>query len=138
MYTNVDQLLNKMEDLKMIISDVDPDIILLTEVIPKRQQNVIHEVQIKLIGYQLYTNFKFVDTNLGDSGIRGTIIYVKNNITCDEVKFETEYNDHVWIKIKLKNNDSLLCGCIYRTRYLDIDRGIHHRCLTLLSIMRKE
>ena len=25
------------------------------------------------------------------------------------------YNDHVWVKVKLRNNDSLLCGCIYRT-----------------------
>ena len=35
MYTNADQLLNKIEDLKVAISGSDIDIIMITEVIPK-------------------------------------------------------------------------------------------------------
>ena len=38
MYSNVDQLLNKMEDLKALISNKKPDIVLLTEIIPKAQK----------------------------------------------------------------------------------------------------
>lgn len=41
LYSNVDQLLNKMEDLKSLISDNEPDITLLTEIIPKAQKNPI-------------------------------------------------------------------------------------------------
>ena len=37
LYANVDQLLNKMEDLKMMIGSQEPDILLFTEVIPKAQ-----------------------------------------------------------------------------------------------------
>ena len=38
MYSNVDQLLNEMEDLRLIIAADKPDIILITEVIPKAQK----------------------------------------------------------------------------------------------------
>ena len=43
LYANVDQLLNKMEDLKMMIGPQEPDILLFTEVIPKAQQKPIDE-----------------------------------------------------------------------------------------------
>ena len=36
LYSNVDQLLNKMEDLKLLIASNEPDIWMPTEVIPKR------------------------------------------------------------------------------------------------------
>ena len=103
-----------MDGLEMIISDNEPDMMILTEVIPKAQQNPIHETQIKITGYEHYCNFNFSDVNLGASGIRGVIIYVKDTLKCDEIRFESKYDDHVWVKINLKNKDSLLCGCIYR------------------------
>ena len=115
LYTNIDHLLNKMDGLEMIISDNEPDMMILTEVIPKAQQNPIHETQIKITGYEHYCNFNFTDVNLRASGIRGVIIYVKDTLKCDEIRFESKYDDHVWVKINLKNKDSLLCGCIYRS-----------------------
>ena len=39
LYTNADQLLNKIEELKMHIADDEPDVIIITEVIPKAQKN---------------------------------------------------------------------------------------------------
>ena len=104
-----------MDGLEMIISDNEPDMMILTEVIPKAQQNPIHETQIKITGYEHYCNFNFTDVNLRASGIRGVIIYVKDILKCDEIRFESKYDDHVWVKINLKNKDSLLCGCIYRS-----------------------
>ena len=38
LYSNTDQLLNKIEDLKTIIAKDNPDIMLFTEVIPKAQK----------------------------------------------------------------------------------------------------
>ena len=46
LYANVDQLLNKMEDLKMMIGSQEPDILLFTEVIPKVSQ-VITEASLR-------------------------------------------------------------------------------------------
>ena len=98
-----------------MICDRKPDLMLFTEVIPKAQQNPIHETQIKIEGYQHFPNFNFTDSNLGASGIRGVIVYVKNNISCKEVKAKTTYKDHVWVELSLGKGDSLLCGCVYRS-----------------------
>ena len=48
MYSNVDQLLSKMDDLLMLIASDEPDIMMLTEVIPKAQINPILETQISI------------------------------------------------------------------------------------------
>ena len=116
LYANVDQLLNKKDDLEMLICDRKPHIMLFTEVIPKAQQNPIHEAQIKIDGYEHYTNFNFSDSHLGASGIRGVIVYVKDSISCKEIKPKTSnYKDQVWVQLSLGKNDSLLCGCMYRS-----------------------
>ena len=62
-----------------------------------------------------YPNFNFTDSNLGSSGIRGVAVYVKDNISCKEVKPAIMYKDHVWVELNLGKNDTLLCGCIYRS-----------------------
>ena len=115
MYSNVDQLLNKMEDLRQTIAADQPDIVLLTEVIPKAQKNPIYETLLNIDGYEKYVNFKFTDSNLGASGKRGVAIYVKDGLQAEEVKFQTPYDDHLWIEVKLRNDDKLLCGCVYRS-----------------------
>ena len=65
LYSNVDQLLNKMEDLQMLIASSKPDLMLFTEVIPKAQVNHILDAQLKIKGYELYTNFDILESNLG-------------------------------------------------------------------------
>ena len=74
MYTNADQFLNKKDDLLQLISGNEPHIIMITEVIPKRQTKPIGTPQIKLDGYQEYINFDRTPENLGSSGIRGVVI----------------------------------------------------------------
>ena len=71
MYSNADQLLNKMEELKAQIAERAPEIMLFTEVIPKAQKNPISETQVEIDGYQLFKNFNYTDDNLGASGISG-------------------------------------------------------------------
>ena len=115
LYSNVDQLLNKMDDLKMLMINDKPDIMILTEVIPKRQQKPILDTQIKIQGYQEFVNFERSALNLGESGIRGVAIYVREDIKCSEVKLSTNYDDQLWVEIKLKDTKKLICGCIYRT-----------------------
>ena len=93
MYSNVDQLLNKVEDLKALIANDEPDILLLTEVIPKAQRNEIHEALLNLPGYEVFVNFSSSEKNLGASGKRGVAIYVKDSLEAEEVKFQTVYAD---------------------------------------------
>ena len=77
-YTNADQLLNKIEDLKMLIADDVPDVIMITAVIPKAQKNPIPDTLLNIEGYKLFKNFEEVDSNLGVSGRRGVANYVIN------------------------------------------------------------
>ena len=51
MYTNADQLPNKMEELKCFIDGREPDIIVITEVIPKAQRQEVPRVRLKLHDY---------------------------------------------------------------------------------------
>ena len=117
----MDQLLNKVEDLKVLIASNEPDIIFLSEVIPKAQKNEIHEAQLNIPGYDVFPNFSSSEQNLGASGRRGVAIYVKDSLDAEEVKFQTDYTDHMWVEIKLRNKDPLLCGCIYRSPSKDKD-----------------
>ena len=50
-YTNADQFINKREDLLARIADDEPDVILITEVIPKCQSNPIAPALLHLDGY---------------------------------------------------------------------------------------
>ena len=73
MYSNVDQLLNKIEELQFIATVDKPDITFLTEVIPKAQINPIHETLINISGYDKYLNFDLEDqNNLGNEVLQYT------------------------------------------------------------------
>ena len=71
MYSNVDQLLNKVEDLKVLITSNKPDIMLFTEVISKAQKKEIHEAQLNITEYEKFVNFSFPEQQLGAYGKRG-------------------------------------------------------------------
>ena len=124
LYCNADQLLNKLEDLKTQIADECPDIMLFTEVIPKAQRNPIFESQLNLPGYEPYVNFNFTDHNLGASGKRGVAIFVKSDIQSEEVNLTTSYDDQLWVEVKLKGADRLLCGCVYRSPTKDKQKTV--------------
>ena len=117
MYTNADQFVNKRDDLQMFICDDKPDVIMITEVIPKGQINPIADCLLEIEGYEFVANFNPNEANLGASGIRGVAIYYKEEIQkVNEIKFDLPgFRDHVWIDIPTGTNDSILCGCIYRS-----------------------
>ena len=88
---------------------------MISEVIPKAQMNPIEEQTLDIAGYELYVNFKKSDRNLGASGIRGVAIFVRENLSAKDVTFNTDFRDHVWVEISLTGDNTLLCGCIYRS-----------------------
>ena len=80
LYTNVDQFVNKRDELLNMISDDVPDIIFVTEVIPKAQVNPIPLSLISLPDFTLYTNFDCDAHNLGQSGFRGISIFISDSL----------------------------------------------------------
>ena len=96
--------------MKKLIYDQDPDIIQLTEVIPKNIKNPINfDVEFQLDGYNLYYN-------KDKSPRRGVIVYIKNTIDaklCEPLN-SVEFEECVWCTIK-HNSISILLGCIYKS-----------------------
>ena len=109
-YTNADQFVNKRDDLLMFIQKDEPDILLITEVIPKSQVNPITDALLKVDGYEYYLNLNCNDSNLGTAGIRGVAIYYKETMIVEDVKFSVnECRDHVWVEIPTDKNGVRLC-----------------------------
>ena len=109
-YTNADQLRNKMEELRTRTANTDPHIIGVTEVKPKIASFDITEPEIHIPGYNTFHN----SLKTGD-GNRGCALYIKSNIDAQQVQLNEEFSDSVWVEIKLVGNDKLLVGCIYRS-----------------------
>ena len=98
----------------MIIAGEEPDIIMITEVIPKAQVLPISPALIAISGYSLYLSFDPQQPRLGTSGIRGNCIFVKESLSSSEVDFPgSEFQEQVWVEIKLVGGDRLLIGCLY-------------------------
>ena len=94
-YTNADQFINKKEDLVMFISNDKPKIMIITEVIPKKQENPITQELLDIEGYKCALNFDPYEPNLGASGIRGVAIYYSDSLIVSEVKFNADgQEDH--------------------------------------------
>ena len=108
MYTNADSLLNKREELLARISTQRPDIIFITELLPKNMNGHIELSELNLPGYDIFTNIH--------ERKRGVCIYTITELKAVPVdNTETNLVESVWAEIKLKNRDKLLAGCIYRS-----------------------
>ena len=121
--TNADQFVNKRDDMLTRIAGDEPDIILISEVIPKSQSNPISPALLHIEGYKPSFNFEPNTPELGASGIRGVAIYSKIMLNANEVEFYIEdSSDHVWIEVPTKDKP-LLVGCIYRSPSHDTDKA---------------
>ena len=116
LYTNADQLVNKREDLCMCITNNEPDVILITEVIPKAQVCPIDPALLTVPGYHMYANFDLSQARLGASGQRGICIYVKDLLKTSLKSFcDVELVEQLWIQVQLEGADLLVIGCLYRS-----------------------
>ena len=112
----MDQLVNKRDELVATISDDAPDIMLLTECIPKAQKLPICPALLAIPGYNLFTSFSTDACNLGVSGVRGVCIFVRDDLQATEVTIvETHIIEQLWVKIRLTGSDQLVAGCLYRS-----------------------
>ena len=73
LYTNADQFLNKRDDSLLHIAGNEPNVIMITEVLPKVQPIFISDVQLQIPGYNLFTNFE-LNCDLSGTKNRGIVI----------------------------------------------------------------
>ena len=106
MYSNVDGLLNKKEELLSRIDDLNPSIIAITELIPKNLRNYT-EKEFHITNYDMFCNKNYN---------RGVAIYMSNHLNarvCNDLE-GFEFEEHVWCTFDSKCNGKVLIGCVYR------------------------
>ena len=87
-YTNANQFLNKIDDLEMLIAGSEPDIIMITEVLPKIHCNSISAARLALSGYQAFFNFDPNNPSSTDH-LHGVTIYIYSKLPASEVFLRT-------------------------------------------------
>ena len=59
MYTNADSLLNKLPELQVVLDETKPDVLAVTEILPKNASTPPREVEYQIPGYnQMFTNLR--------------------------------------------------------------------------------
>ena len=108
---NVDSLLNKRSELRHILVQENPDIVFISEVLPKNLRDSLQPAELAVDDYDCFSNC------FSDYVHLGVAIYVKKRLCAQQVCLsdkQKEAKESVWVEISLKDNDSLLLGSIYR------------------------
>jgi len=130
LYTNADCFNNKKKDLEILLQTLPkkPDVIVITEVNPKKMVVGLQENEFNLCDYNLFT------LNIGKNNCRGIIIYVKINLSASEVEINSTFSECLFIKIRLVdgNDLGLTIGAFYRSPTGNISND-----KKLIDLMRK-
>ena len=104
---NARSIVNKKNELNIMVEDIDPHIIGITE----SWANIdITDAELGLTGYVMFRKDR-----IGRRG-GGVILYVKESIQAYEIKLEREADcdEAVWCKI-VSGNSKLTIGLVYRS-----------------------
>ena len=106
LYSNVDSLLNKREELKENICKYDPDVIQLTEILPKNIKDTDFTTDFHIDGFILYMN---------KDPKRGIAIYIKSSLDASIINInKCELIEELCLSLNI-NNKTIFLGCIYRS-----------------------
>ena len=106
LYTNVDALLNKKDELEARILRTKPDIVALTEIYPKNIRYEVEISELEIPGFNLF---------LPKKHRRGVAIYIKQNLkACESDIHCQDFEECVWCDLDTAAG-KVLIGCIYRS-----------------------
>lgn len=126
MYTNADQLPNKITALNSRVQIDNPDIIVITEVNNKHASHLPEESFYTIPGYQIHSK------NL-TRGFRGLAIYTSNSlVNVSEISAGSDFSEHLMLSIQVNHHDKLLLCGIYRS-----ERGTEENNNELLKLLVK-
>ena len=117
MYTNADSLLNKRAELLTNIEALKPDVVAVTEVLPKCGSENVQEVELEIQDFDCFKLLK-------ESGV---CIYVRKYLKAIQVDdlVNSQFSESMWCEVKLKGNDKILIGCIYRSPNSSNSNGVY-------------
>jgi len=109
LYSNVDSLSNKKQELMSVINNASckPKIIALTEIKQKNKWET-NLSELVIPGYNIISN------NL-NTNTRGIVVYVKQDLICKQLNYDNSFSEFILLEIACKNNTKLTFGVFYRS-----------------------
>ena len=126
LYTNADSLSNKVDELEAKLYQSRHDICAVTEILPKSSSSVWIDQHYRINGYQIYSNLK-------NAPLRGVALYIKDGFTVKTIECENSLIESVFVEIRLKNNENVICGAIYRSPSIDNHEAIRNLIRNICS-----
>ena len=111
LFTNADQFTHaKKNELEQRIVTEKPMIVAVSEVKPKNGREMC-EIDYSIDGYTIN------QVNLDKESGRGIIVYTHNCLekSAVQIKLSSSFEEACLVEIRLRNGDTLLFGCIYRS-----------------------
>ena len=106
-----------------VIADDTPNLIFITECLPKFHTVLITAALLSIYGYTLFTNFER-GANV-DDGLCGICVYVRADLLVSEMNFVRAPSiEQLQISVRLRGADQLIAGCLYRSSSRDA-----HQCM---------
>ena len=112
---NARSIINKRNELNIMVEDTDPHIIGITE---SWATPDISDAELGMTGYVMFRKDR-----LGRRG-GGVILYIKESVQAYEIKLEkeAECEEAVWCNI-VTGNSTLIVGLLYRSPSISIDEN---------------
>ena len=112
LYTNADQLKNKMDEMETRIREYRPHIVGITEVKAKNSQRRCSPAEYNMV---TLNNYDMFGVNLDSDKGRGLILYVDKQLGAIEVKIESSFQEFLTIRIGLSGGRRLMVALVYRS-----------------------
>ena len=109
LYSNVDSLPNKMQELMSVINNTPckPKLIALTEIKHKNKWET-NLSELAIPGYNIISN------NL-NTNTRGIVVYVKQDLICKQLNYDSSFSEFILLEIACTENTKLTVGVFYRS-----------------------
>ena len=111
LYTNADQLRNKLEEMQDRIKINEPDLIAINEVKPKANA----EYTLAEFNIDPTEKYEVMSNNIENHIGRGQLILVRKGLKHRQVYMNTKFSECLFVEINLKKKDKLLIALIYRS-----------------------
>ena len=112
MFLNADTLTNKIPEFQYLIREHNSHLIGVDEVLPKKFSRTINVDEFNLEGYEMVAHQNIIK-NEG----RGSLLYIRKDMNFKQLnlfKEQEQFDESIYVEIKLSGTHRLLCACMYR------------------------
>jgi hypothetical protein len=122
-YFNADGLLNKRDELRLLMDLHKPDLVCISEYLPKNFAHPPADSEFSIPGFDCLANHS--DPH------RGILIYASKHLQATSVSpaVDSSFEEQCWIQTALNSRDKLLVGGIYRSPNSDLTNNASLLCL---------